>query len=446
MRRQLLPTITFTKFVPTACLLIAGLLISTTNARPQQAFKRDRALQMLSMIQDDVKKHYYDATFHGVNFDQKVSAAKEKIKGASSENECFAIIADVLDSLNDSHTFFIPPPRPYSLEYGYRTAVIGDEMYITQVKPGSDAAAKNVKPGDKVMTINTNPAVRETDWKLGYMYHALSPRPALRLELISPDGQRRQVDVKAEITQGKHVFDFNDLYMYVQHNEKPMKSELPQWEVFGEDLIIMRLPDFGFPPTSVDDLMGKIHKEKNVIFDLRGNPGGRVDTLTEFLRRFFDHEVPLDTRVTRKGNKVEVIKGFGGRTYEGKVFILVDAQSSSAAEIFARVMQLEKRGTVLGDRSSGYVMEAEEYEESSGIDVETVFGVEITDADLLMKDGKSLEHTGVTPDTVLVPTGADIAAGRDPVLAAAAQMVGVKISPEQAFKIFPFEWPKPPVH
>ena len=59
-----------------------------------------------------------------------------------------------------------------------------------------------------------------------------------------------------------------------------------------------------------------------------------------------------------------------------------------------------------------------------------------------MTDGQSLEHTGVVPDKVILPTASDIANDRDPVLAQAAEMVDVKISPEEAGKFFPFEWPR----
>jgi C-terminal processing protease CtpA/Prc len=59
---------------------------------------------------------------------------------------------------------------------------------------------------------------------------------------------------------------------------------------------------------------------------------------------------------------------------------------------------------------------------------------------VIMSDGNTLEKVGVTPDELLLPTPADLAAGRDPVLAHAAELAGLKLDPVEAAKLFPFKW------
>ena len=88
-------------------------------------------------------------------------------------------------------------------------------------------------------------------------------------------------------------------------------------------------------------------------------------------------------------------------------------------------------------------MESKFYPHQSGLDVVVFWGVSVTDADLIMTDGKSLEKSGVTADETILPSAADLVAKRDPVMARAAELVGVKLDAEKAGSFFPFEWRKP---
>ena len=104
------------------------------------------------------------------------------------------------------------------------------------------------------------------------------------------------------------------------------------------------------------------------------------------------------------------------------------------------MIQVEHRGKVVGDRSSGSVMEAYHYQFQAGADIAVFYAASVTGADLVMTDGKSLEKRGVTPDVIVLPTPEDVANSRDPALAKAAELVGVKIDSTAAGKMFPFEW------
>ena len=176
-----------------------------------------------------------------------------------------------------------------------------------------------------------------------------------------------------------------------------------------------------------------------MILDLRGTTDHGARALEALIGGLMDHDVTLGTRVSREGSKPQVIKS-QHEAFTGKLVVLVDSQSSSGAELFARTMQLQKRATVIGDRTAGLVREAKFYDYHFAMNRFDSYRAAITDADMVMADGQSLERKGLTPDEVALPSKADLAADSDPVLAHAAELLGVKLDPDKAAKLFPFEW------
>ncbi|HEY5883300.1 MAG TPA: hypothetical protein VIT88_01360, partial [Pyrinomonadaceae bacterium] len=171
---------------------------------------RDRAVIMLKAARDDIRKNYYDPNFRGIDLDAKTKAAEERIKQAKSNGEVFGIIAQMLLDFNDSHTIFLPPQRLSRVEYGWQMQAFGNDCYVIAVKPKSDADAKGLKPGDKVLKIDGIAPNRKNLWIYYYLYTALAPRPGVNMEVQSPGEQPRQLEVMAKVKTGKKVFDLTD--------------------------------------------------------------------------------------------------------------------------------------------------------------------------------------------------------------------------------------------
>jgi C-terminal processing protease CtpA/Prc len=403
---------------------------------------------MLKMIRLDIEKHYYDQNFHGIDLRERFGQADERIKNAKSNSEIFGVIAQALLDFDDSHLFFIPPARVAKVEYGWQMQAIGDKCYVIAVKPGSDAEAKGLKRGDLILSIDGFTPTREVAWKIRYYYYTLRPKPGMRLVVQSPEGAPRQVDVIAKIQQGKKQMDLTgwgtggDIPSILIEAEN--EARINRDRFFEKDnVIIWKMPGFDiYDENELANIMVRVKKHQALILDLRGNGGGLVVMLKRLIGYFFEQDIKVSEMKYRKEVKTEVAESKGNSGFKGKLIVLIDSGSASASEIFARVIQLEKRGIVLGDRSAGAVMQSRQHGHEVGLETVSYYGASITNADVIMKDGKSIEHVGVTPDELLLPTAADLAASRDPVLSHAAELVGLKLDSGAAGKLFPIEWRK----
>jgi len=436
-------------------LLLAALIVAVAPSRSRAQnlsnYDRQHGHDMLETLKDDIKKNYYDPTFHGIDLDAHFKAAEDKVRQATSLGQMFGVIAQALIEFDDSHLYFVPPSRTNRYDYGWRMQMIGDKCYITAVKPGSDAEAKGLQPGDEVYSIDGFGPTRENHWKMLYSYFSLRPRAGVHMVITKPDGKQQELDVMTKVTQQKRVLDLTgtsnqvDMNNFIRDEEDAEhdRRDSSRTVEVGDDLLVWKMSAFELTDGEVDDLMAKARKHKSLVLDLRGNGGGAETTLLRMLGNIFDHDVKVGDIKRRKEIRPLVAKTRGGdNVFKGNLVVLVDSLSGSAAELFARVVQLEKRGTVLGDRSAGAVMRARFYSHQSGVDTVAFFGASVTDADMVMTDGKSLEHVGVEPDQPALPTAADMATRRDPVLAQAASLAGVKLDPEKAGSFFPLKWKK----
>jgi len=434
--------------IPLLVTLVATTLASVFGQNQPSGFDKDRGRTMLNVIKGDIKKNYYDPNFHSMDLDARFKEAEQKINVATSQGQIFGIIAQALMDLDDSHTYFVPPGRSFTIEYGWQMQIIGEKCYVVAVKPGSDAEAKGLKEGDEIYTIDGFGPVRQNLWKIQYTYQALRPKAGMRLVVIKPDGREQQLDVMAKINQGKRVLNLTgddagtDIFDLIRRQENEEHLNRHRYYELGEELLVWKMPAFDLEEAKVDDMLSKAKKRKAMILDLRGNGGGYETTLLRMVSNLFDRDIKIGDIKRRKETKALTAKTRGTEVFAGKLIVLIDSRSGSAAELLARVVQLEKRGAVVGDVSAGAVMRSKSYDHELGLDTVVFYGANITDADIIMGDGKSLEKVGVVPDEVKLPTAAELAAKLDPVLVYAASLAGVTISPEKAGAMFPIEWRK----
>ena len=423
-------------------LLLLFLSIFTVGTYAQNlGFEKDRHIGILKSIKEDIKKNYYDPQFHGIDLETQFKKAEEAIQQADSVGKMSGIIAQALVNFDDSHLFFVPPGKVNKTSYGFEMRMVGDACYVMRVNEKSDALKKGLQVGDQIMDIEGFLPRRKDLWLMNYYFRALRPQPVIRLGVRKPDGKQNDLQIEAIISSGKRLTDLADssidINNYIRESEDAYSESRKQFVYEqGKDLMIWQMPAFNLSPSGIDSMMDKAKDKTALIIDLRDNGGGRVDTLKRLIGSVFEKDVKIADEKSRKATKEMIAESRGKDSYKGKLIVLVDSESGSAAEIFAKVIQLEKRGRVLGDISAGAVMESRYFPHQQGLDVVVFYGASVTIADLIMADGKSLEKVGVIPDERLLPTAQDLAAKRDPVLSKAVKDLGFEMAPEQAGTLF----------
>jgi C-terminal processing protease CtpA/Prc len=393
---------------------------------------RDDALAMLSEIKNLLEEHYFDRSFNGVDLDKNVRAAKERVKILDYNWQMFRVIAQLLIDLDDSHTRLILPPTKDLLDYGVRLQMIGNDCYIVYVRPGSDAEKKGLRAGDVVEAIGSFRPTRRDLWKMLFVMNKLDPSATVNLTVRDLSGKSRQIRIVGTTFKG------SSRRREMERIERKLKEKPYKCERLSQDLVACKLRTFSTEKSVIDEMFKEIREYPKLILDLRGNSGGYVDTEERVVGSLFDHDVKIGDLVTRKKTEERMAESRGERSFKGELLVLIDSLSASAAEVTARVIQIEKRGRIVGDYSSGAVMTSigvrlvNRGGTNYGYAAMKGLGISVTIGDLVMSDGGRLEKVGVKPDLPVVPSGTALSMKTDPVLAYAANVFGVNLSPESA--------------
>ncbi len=435
--RTLLRTVSF---IAKRILLLFGVsVLGIAQSQVVSTLDRQRGHLMLKFIEKDLAENYVDPTFCGVDIRQRFGDADVRIDTTTSLDAMYSVIGGVLFDLNDSHTAFIPPVRTSVFRCGWDAQMIGDSCLITTVSSGSDAERKGLMPGMAVEALNGKLPSRAGVHRLEYTTGILCPSLPVRMT-IRVGGSVRHLEVAPSLVKGDHQNDFIEGSLFRSFSQSAhgldgrRNATRQRVHAFGEDLVVWRIPSFEFSQNQIDAVVEEILNARALVLDLRSNSGGSAANLSYLAGYFFNADIPL-CYLDSRGTRDSILAGHQDRRLGGELFVLVDSKTTSSAEVFARTVQTQHRGLVLGDVTGGMVSKADYFPRKMGFQNVVSYGSFVTTATVTMPDGARSSEICVIPDVLLLPTSSDLALGRDPVLAHAAQLAGICIDATKAARL-----------
>lgn len=158
--------------------------------------------------------------------------------------------------------------------------------------------------------------------------------------------------------------------------------------------------------------------EKDVVLDLRGNPGGYFDAAVYAAGEFLPEGTVVAQQQNRQGRVNDYTVERKGNLLDVDLVVLVNNGSASASEILSGALQVNERADVVGEASygKGTAQSIVEYPDGSSL--------HITILKWLLPDGTWLNRDNVIePDKVVEFSEDEFRAGEDPQLDTAKQML-----------------------
>lgn len=390
----------------TVCLFVAGCsTIPSEYIEPPLLSADERTTlnqRVFEKAVDLVEDKYFDESFGGRDWTSLQNNYHVEAVAAEDTSALYDVLNDMFSEMEVSHLGAITPRRSHQLRnqhqaaIGVRWTAVEGGRVIVDVVPGGPAASAGVLPGWLVVARDgvDLPKIEDDD------YVALLDQ-LVNFDFLDQDDQLHSLTFSPEL------LNFRRLEV----------RSLPG------DVVYLRFDEFNHESRVWLNKQLKEHSAAPaVVIDLRLNGGGNLLALQHSIADFFpgifgNGTVATGSRVKRNGKESEGIAlPWFSAHYEGRVAILTDSSTGSAAEIFSHVLQYHGRAKVFGRNTAGAVIISRRFElPDHGM-------IQIPVVDYIGLDEQRLEGQGVTPDQLTpVPTRAQRLAMEDPDLEAALE-------------------------
>jgi carboxyl-terminal processing protease len=317
-------------------------------------------------------------------------------------------IRGMLQALGDPHTAYLTPEEAElastyldgELEgIGALVETSGDRARIVSPLPGSPAEAAGLLPGDLILTIDGDDIADQT--LVTIVGKVRGPAGSVVILEIEREGEPEPLTftiVRAKIiipSVESRMLESGVGYVKINDFGEKTDSELRQ---------------------QLRDLLTQ--EPRGLVLDLRGNPGGYLTTAIDVASEFIPNGVVMLERFGDGAEKTYRAQS-GGVAADLPLVVLIDKGSASASEIVAGAVQDRERGLVVGEPSygKGSVQIPRQLSGENGGELR------VTIARWLTPNGHWIHGEGITPDVVVERTAEDRAAGRDPQLEKAIELL-----------------------
>lgn len=329
---------------------------------------------------------YLDRTFNGQDwFQLRENYVKKKYKNMAEAQDA---VSEMISKLGDKYTRYLSPAKYQSMVDSATgtLAGVGVEIatnkeglvMVSDVEPNSPAQKAGLMPNDLFV---------EGD---GVRFDATTTPDDVALKLRGPIGSR----VGVTVSRGGEIKDFII-------TREPITVTSVRSYTKG-NIGVIRIKSFsGTTVQLVKEKVEELKKRgvKEIVFDLRSNPGGLLPGGVETAGLFLEANKPVVFVVSNKGVVASQETFADGLDLETPLVILVDHNTASAAEVFTAALKENGRAKVVGEQTfgKGIIQTVRELSDKNG-------GVAVTVARYETPQHNDINKSGIPVD---VPTNVE---------------------------------------